>query len=119
MLDIRFIRENADIVKAGAAKKHIEVDIDRLISVDNERKQLRQELDAKKAEQNRRSNEIQRAQGDERIDCAWNRAVVVVKHSGQIDQDVDAILDKISAGGYQSLSDDEKRILFEASKKLH
>ncbi len=66
MLDIHLIRENADIVKAGAAKKHIEVDIDRLIKVDDERKLLRQELDAKRAEQNRRSSEIQRASGSER-----------------------------------------------------
>ena len=66
MLDIHFIRENADLIKAGAAKKRITVDIDRLIAVDDERKLLRQELDAKKAEQNRRSNEIQRAQGVER-----------------------------------------------------
>jgi seryl-tRNA synthetase len=66
MLDIHFIRENADIVKAGATKKRMTVDIDRLIAVDDERKLLRQELDAKKAEQNRRSNEIQRAEGAER-----------------------------------------------------
>jgi membrane associated rhomboid family serine protease len=32
---------------------------------------------------------------------------------------IDAILDKISKGGYQSLSDEEKRILNEASKKIH
>jgi membrane associated rhomboid family serine protease len=32
---------------------------------------------------------------------------------------IDAILDKISKGGYQSLSDEEKRILFEASKKIN
>ena len=32
---------------------------------------------------------------------------------------VDAILDKISTGGYQSLSDEEKRILNEASKRIH
>ena len=32
---------------------------------------------------------------------------------------VDAILDKISRGGYQSLSEDEKRILNEASRKIH
>jgi seryl-tRNA synthetase len=37
MLDIRLIRENADVVKAGAAKKHLEVDIDRLIALDDER----------------------------------------------------------------------------------
>jgi membrane associated rhomboid family serine protease len=32
---------------------------------------------------------------------------------------IDAILDKISTGGYQSLTDDEKRILNEASKRIH
>lgn len=66
MLDIHFIRENADIVKAGAAKKRIEVDIDKLIAVDDERKVLKQELEAKRAEQNRRSNEIQIAKDLER-----------------------------------------------------
>ncbi len=32
---------------------------------------------------------------------------------------IDEILDKISKGGYQSLSEEEKRILFEASKKTN
>jgi hypothetical protein len=31
---------------------------------------------------------------------------------------IDAILDKLSEGGYQSLSEEEKRILFQESKKL-
>ncbi|MBS1519042.1 MAG: rhomboid family intramembrane serine protease [Bacteroidetes bacterium] len=31
---------------------------------------------------------------------------------------IDAILDKLSEGGYQSLTDDEKKILFQESKKL-
>jgi seryl-tRNA synthetase len=66
MLDIHFIRENADIIKAGALKKRIEVDVDALIKVDDERKVIRQELDAKRAEQNRRSNEIQITTGEER-----------------------------------------------------
>jgi len=34
-------------------------------------------------------------------------------------QQIDEILDKISRGGYQSLTDEEKKILFEASKKLN
>ena len=66
MLDIHFIRENADIIKAGAAKKHIDCDIDQLIKVDDERKLIRQELDIKRAEQNRRSNEIQVLKDKER-----------------------------------------------------
>lgn len=66
MLDIHFIRENADIIKAGAVKKRMQVDIDRLMQVDDARKQLRLELDTKRAEQNRQSSEIQRASGEER-----------------------------------------------------
>ena len=66
MLDIRFIRENTEVVKDAAAKKQVVVDIDHLLKLDDERKRLRQELDAKKAEQNRRSNEISRATGAER-----------------------------------------------------
>jgi hypothetical protein len=31
---------------------------------------------------------------------------------------IDAILDKISKGGYQSLTEEEKRILNEASRKI-
>lgn len=67
MLDINFIRENADLIKAGAAKKRIEVDIDRLLVVDEERKTLRGQMDEKRAEQNRMSSVITKAQGDERV----------------------------------------------------
>jgi seryl-tRNA synthetase len=58
MLDIKFIRENADLIKEGARKKRMEVDVDRLLTVDDERKRLRQELDEKRAEQNRASKLI-------------------------------------------------------------
>ncbi len=75
MLDIHFIRENADVIKAGAAKKRLTVDIDRLLVVDDERKALRQEIDAKKAEQNRRSNEIFRAEGLEKT-----KLIVAMQH---------------------------------------
>ncbi len=43
-----------------------------------------------------------------------------VEDETEVTQEViDAILDKISRGGYQSLSDHEKRILNEASRKIH
>lgn len=66
MLDIRFIRENADLVKEGARKKRVAVDIDRLLAVDDERKAIRQELDDKRAEQNRASKLIVLAKDDEK-----------------------------------------------------
>ncbi len=66
MLDIHFIRENVDLVKAGAQKKHIKVDIDRLIKVDGERIALRQQIDEKKAEQNRMNDTIALSRGEDR-----------------------------------------------------
>lgn len=66
MLDIHFIRENAELVKAGALKKHVAIDIDRLLTVDEERKNLRAQMDARKAEQNRMSTNIQLAKNEER-----------------------------------------------------
>lgn len=66
MLDIKFIRENADLVKEGAKRKRIEVDIDRLLAVDEERRHLGKELDDKRAEQNLASKRIALAKGSER-----------------------------------------------------
>jgi seryl-tRNA synthetase len=53
MLDIKFIRENKDIVKAGAKKKHIEVDIDELLSVDEKRLALLSRVEFLRGEQNK------------------------------------------------------------------
>lgn len=58
MLDIKFIRENKDIVKDGARKKHIDFDVEKLIEVDTARRELITALEAKKAEQNKVSQLI-------------------------------------------------------------
>lgn len=58
MLDIKFIRENLDIVKAGAKKKHIDIDLDRLVTIDDKRKELVTVIDEKKARQNKVSEAI-------------------------------------------------------------
>ncbi|HEX9615226.1 MAG TPA: rhomboid family intramembrane serine protease [Bacteroidota bacterium] len=41
------------------------------------------------------------------------------RDAGDEQSRIDRILDKISQGGYQSLTDEEKKILFDASKKLN
>ena len=40
MLDIKFIRENKDLIAAGAKKKHIEFDVDALLVLDDKRREL-------------------------------------------------------------------------------
>jgi len=51
MLDIKFIRDNKDLVAAGAKKKHIEINLDELVSVDDERKKIMQSIETKRANQ--------------------------------------------------------------------
>lgn len=58
MLDIKFIRENLDLVKMGATKKCMTVDLDGLITLDDSRKQILLSVEAKKAEQNTVSREV-------------------------------------------------------------
>ncbi len=62
MLDIKFIRENKDIVQAGARKKHLEIDIEKLITLDEERLKMLKEVEELRTEVNRVSNDIARDQ---------------------------------------------------------
>jgi seryl-tRNA synthetase len=62
MLDIKFIRENLEIVKLAAKKKHITIDLDRLVAVDESRREVMSKVEVKKAEQNKVSNEIASAE---------------------------------------------------------
>src|SRR5258706_310913 len=58
MLDIKFIRENIDLVKEAVLKKHVKFDVDALIKIDDERKITIQKVDDLRAEQNRMSEKI-------------------------------------------------------------
>jgi len=55
MLDIKFIRDNSEIVKKAIKDKKVDLDLDKLISVDEKRRHLLGEVEALKAEQNRKS----------------------------------------------------------------
>ena len=62
MLDIKFIRENKEIVQAGAKKKHIEIDIDKLVTLDDQRLKELKEVEDLRGEINKVSNDIGRNQ---------------------------------------------------------
>jgi seryl-tRNA synthetase len=62
MLDIKFIRENKDVVQAGAKKKRVEIDIEKLITLDDERLKQLKEVEELRSEVNRVSNDIARDQ---------------------------------------------------------
>ncbi len=58
MLDIKFIRENKDLVAAGAKKKQIDFDVEALCAIDDKRLALMRETEALRAEQNEMSTHI-------------------------------------------------------------
>lgn len=66
MLDIKFIRENLGLVKMAAKKKKIDIDLDRLVKVDDSRREISLHIEQKRAEQNRVSDGIPSA-GDPAI----------------------------------------------------
>ncbi len=66
MLDIKFIRENKDIVALGAKKKHVAINIDDLIKIDDTRRELLTSIEKKRAEQNGVSEKVAKAGDAER-----------------------------------------------------
>ena len=53
MLDIKFIRQNAELVKDAVKKKYMDVDVNRLIELDKQRRKLITESETLKAQQNK------------------------------------------------------------------
>lgn len=66
MLDIKFIRDNVELIKDGARKKRMTVDVDRLITVDDRRKELQMLMDQKRAQQNTASEKMPSASPEEK-----------------------------------------------------
>jgi len=66
MLDITFIRENPDKVREAASSKGISIDVDNLLKIDENRRNMIQEVDALRAKQNKASLDIASLSGKER-----------------------------------------------------
>ena len=58
MLDLKFIRENVELVRKGAEAKGIAINLDELISLDEQRRKLIQEGESLKAKRNEVSAQI-------------------------------------------------------------
>ncbi len=70
MLDLKYIRAHPDAVQAGAAKKRIAIDLDRLLDLDRESRELTARLDVLRATQNEASKAIGKAPPAERAKLA-------------------------------------------------
>ncbi len=63
MLDIKFIRENKDLIKQNCENRGVKCDIDRLLVLDNQRKELLQEIEKLRTRKNLLSDLFKRSSG--------------------------------------------------------
>jgi seryl-tRNA synthetase len=66
MLDIQYIRQNADLVRAAITNKRLELDLDELLAADKERREATTTLEQKRARKNELSAQIPKASKDDR-----------------------------------------------------
>jgi seryl-tRNA synthetase len=66
MLDIQYIRQNADTVRAAIANKGFDLDLDELLAADKERRETTTVLEQKRARKNELSALIPKASKDDR-----------------------------------------------------
>ena len=66
MLELKFIRENPEIVRAGALKKKINFDLDGLLDLDRDLLELNREIDTLRSQQKSMGKKMGSASPDER-----------------------------------------------------
>ena len=66
MLDIKFLRENAELVKDHAAKKRIACDVDNVLALDEQRVSLQKEVDNLRKERNEIAAQTPKASAEDR-----------------------------------------------------
>lgn len=70
MLDIKFIRENSELIKEAARKKCVSFDVNELVELDERRLFLLKKVEVLRAEQNAENNKISRLENaQERIEA--------------------------------------------------
>ena len=68
MLDIKYIRENSELIKKAATDKLMEVDVDRLLDIDKNIREITSKLDLLKEQRNKLSKLIPTLSQEERQD---------------------------------------------------
>lgn len=66
MLDIKFIRENKELIKENCQNRNAKCDIDKLLLLDDKRRELTKQLEDLRAEKNGLNELIQKASNEER-----------------------------------------------------
>lgn len=63
MIDIQFVRDNPDLVKRKSAEKGYQVDVDKLLDVDKQRRELQQTVDELRTRRNQIADAMKQSDG--------------------------------------------------------
>lgn len=97
MLDIKFIQENKEKIKTVARQKNIDVDIDKLLKLDDKRRKLMLEIEELRAKKNLVSKRVPQMQPTEK-----EAALIEMKAVGSLQNELEEKLAKIMVE-YQKL----------------
>ena len=92
MLDLKFIRENPEVVRKALEAKLAKVDLDQLLALDRERRTLLKEVEALKEERNRANDQITALKREEKpIDSLLASLKLSSQKIDKIDKEVGLI----------------------------
>ena len=87
MLDIKYIRENADLIRKTAEQKLIEIDVDRLLELDKNLKEKNAEQEQLRSERNTLSSKIPTLQGEEK-EQSVNRVKLLKEQISKMEEEI-------------------------------
>ncbi len=86
MLDLKWVRENSQLVTEGAARKNVDAGVDELLKLDRERRELITETEELKKQRNQLSAEVGRLlKAGENADAVKDRVRQIGDSAGEID----------------------------------
>ncbi len=94
MLDIKFIRENPDLIKSAATKKHIDFNLDTLLEAEQQRTTLLVEVENMRAEQNTFTERIARATDQVERTAMIEQMKTLKVSLGKKEEELKAVMEK-------------------------
>lgn len=92
MLDIKFIRNNPEIVRKAIQNKNIDLDLDKLLAADERRRHLMDESESMKAEQNKRSKGPQSPKDLEELKALKEKIRIIVDELSCVEEEFNGLM---------------------------
>ncbi len=94
MLDIKFIRENADLIKEGARKKHLKFNVEELLAAEEKRIDLLSKVEEMRATQNSFTDKIAAATDPSARQGMISEMKELKEHLGKKEEELKEVMEK-------------------------